>query len=68
MIAVGEQTGTLETNLETLENIYDEDSERQIKRLLALMEPALILVVGGMVGFVAVSVISPIYGLISQIK
>ncbi len=68
MIAVGEQTGSLETNLDTLENIYDEDTERQIKRLLALTEPALILVVGGMVGFVAVSVISPIYGLINQIK
>lgn len=68
MIAVGEETGRMEANLEALAGFYEEEMDREITRLVGMMEPAMILIVGGMVGFIAVSLISPIYGLIQQIK
>jgi type II secretory pathway component PulF len=52
MIAVGERTGTLDNVLQQLGDYYEERLQLGIRRLSALMEPALILVIGGMVGFV----------------
>ena len=52
MIAVGERTGTLDLVLQQLGDYYEERLQIGIRRLSALMEPALILVIGGMVGFV----------------
>ncbi|AFI84375.1 type II secretion protein F [Methylophaga nitratireducenticrescens] len=52
MIAVGERTGTLDHILQELGSYYEKVLETGIKRLTALIEPAMILVIGGMVGFV----------------
>ncbi|MES2502467.1 MAG: type II secretion system F family protein [Pseudomonadota bacterium] len=52
MIAVGERTGTLDNVLHQLGDYYEERLQLGIRRLSAMMEPALILVIGGMVGFV----------------
>lgn len=52
MIAVGENTGTLDNVLHQLGDYYEERLQLGIRRLSAMMEPALILVIGGMVGFV----------------
>lgn len=68
MIAVGEETGKLESNLESLASLYEEEMDREVSRLVAMVEPAMIIMVGGLVGFIAVSLISPIYTLIKQVK
>lgn len=52
MIAVGERTGTLDNVLHQLGDYYEERLQLGIRRLSAMVEPALILVIGGMVGFV----------------
>ena len=52
MIAVGERTGTLDNVLHQLGDYYEERLQVGIRRLSAMIEPALILVIGGMVGFV----------------
>ncbi len=52
MIAVGERTGTLDHILQELGSYYEKLLETGIKRLTALIEPTMILVIGGMVGFV----------------
>ena len=52
MIAVGERTGTLDHVMQELGGFYEHQLEVGIKRLSAMIEPALILVIGGMVGFV----------------
>jgi len=52
MIAVGERTGTLDNVLHQLGDYYEERLQLGIRRLSAMIEPALILVIGGMVGFV----------------
>jgi type IV pilus assembly protein PilC len=68
MVRVGEETGTLDTNLETLAVFYEEEADRKISALTAMMEPALMLFVGGLVGFMAVSVIMPMYTLMGAMK
>jgi type IV pilus assembly protein PilC len=68
MIRVGEETGTLDLNLETLARFYEEEADRKISALTGMMEPALMLFVGGMVGFLAVSVILPMYTLMGSLR
>jgi len=68
MVRVGEETGTLDSHLETLADFYEEEVERAVNTLTSMMEPALTLFVGLIVGFVAVSVIMPMYSLLGSIK
>ncbi|MHB8571834.1 MAG: type II secretion system F family protein [Candidatus Dormibacteria bacterium] len=67
MIRVGEETGTLDAQLEEVARFYDEEIELRVKAMIALIEPAMVIFVGALVGFVAVSVISPMYGLLHSI-
>jgi len=68
MVRVGEETGTLDANLKTLAGFYDEEVDRSVKRVTGLLEPGLIIFVGLIVGFVAISVIMPMYSLLQNIK
>ncbi len=68
MVRVGEETGTLDSNLETLAKFYEEEADRRINALTSMMEPALMLFVGGLVGFLAVSVIMPMYTMIGAMR
>lgn len=60
MIAVGERSGQLETMLENVAEAYERDVEAKLQRLTALFEPAMILVMGGVVAFVVFSILMPI--------
>jgi general secretion pathway protein F len=60
MIAVGERSGQLESMLDNVAEAYDRDTEAKLQRLTALFEPALILVMGGVVAFVVFSILMPI--------
>ncbi|MFP3853106.1 MAG: type II secretion system F family protein [Anaerolineales bacterium] len=68
MVRVGEETGTLDSHLITLANFYEEEVDRTMDRLTGMLEPALIIVVGVVVGFVAISVILPMYSLLQNIR
>jgi type IV pilus assembly protein PilC len=68
MVRVGEETGTLDTNLETLAVFYEEEADRKIDALTSMIEPLLMVFVGVMVGFLAVSVIMPMYTLMGSMK
>ncbi len=63
MIAVGEKSGTLPETLVYVSGMYDSEVEEFTKNIATLIEPALMLVMGLMVGFIAVSIITPIYGI-----
>jgi type IV pilus assembly protein PilC len=67
MIRVGEETGTLDSSLEQIADFLSEEMDYKVKSMIALMEPALVIAVGGAVGFVAVSVILPMYGLLKAV-
>lgn len=68
MVAVGEETGRLESNLSLLGKIYEADTNQSLSRLTSFIEPAIIIGVGLMVGFIAISMMGTIYGMISQMK
>lgn len=68
MIKVGEETGTLDSSLEQIADFLSEEMDYKVRNMIALMEPALVIAVGCAVGFVAVSVILPMYGLLQAVK
>jgi type IV pilus assembly protein PilC len=68
MIKVGEETGTLDSSLEQIADFLSEEMDYKVRNMIALMEPALVIAVGGAVGFVAISVILPMYGLLQAVK
>jgi type IV pilus assembly protein PilC len=62
MITVGEQTGTLEVQLQNAAAFYSRELEYRLKKLTALFEPAVIIFMAMIVGFVAVALVSAMYG------
>lgn len=63
LIAISEKAGHLETILDTLADFYEAEIDTSIKTLLALLEPILLFVIGGIVGTIALAIIIPIYQL-----
>ncbi len=61
-VAVGEETGALDNMLNSIADQMEYDSEIAIEKLVAMLEPIMIVVMAGLVGFIMVAVISPIYG------
>jgi type IV pilus assembly protein PilC len=68
MFRVGEETGTLDQQLEVAAEYYGRELETKVDRATALFEPAIIIFMGVIVGFVAVALISAMYGIYSQVK
>jgi type IV pilus assembly protein PilC len=68
MLRVGEDTGTLDTQLEVTARYYEGELDYKLKKLTSLFEPAVIIVMGLIVGFVAVALISAMYGVFGQVK
>jgi len=68
MFRVGEETGTLDAQLATAANFYDRELDVKLKRFTGLFEPAVIIFMGVVVGFVAVALVSAMYGIYHQVK
>jgi type IV pilus assembly protein PilC len=68
MIRVGESTGSLDAQLHNAALFYERELSYRLKRFTDMFEPAIILVVGGMVAFVAIAQISAMYSVYHQIK
>jgi type IV pilus assembly protein PilC len=68
MVRVGEDTGSLDQQLEAAAAYFDKELDYKIKKLTSLFEPAVILVMGAIVGFVAIALISAMYGIFNQDK
>ncbi|MGN6474814.1 MAG: type II secretion system F family protein [Mycobacteriales bacterium] len=67
MLRVGEDTGSLDEQLETASVYYGRELEYKIKKFTGLFEPAVILVMGVLVGFVAIALVSAMYGVFHQV-
>jgi type IV pilus assembly protein PilC len=68
MVRVGEETGTLDTYLEQAAEFYEEELEFRIRAMTSLIEPVMVVAVALVVGFIAVSLISAMYGLVGALK
>lgn len=60
MIAVGERSGQLEAMLESVSDAYDTEVETRVQILTSLLEPMMIVIMGGAVGFIAVAILMPL--------
>ena len=68
MIAVGEQTGALDTMMNKIADFYDDEVDNAVSNLTAMMEPMLMVFLGGSVGFIVIAMYLPIFKLITLIK
>jgi len=68
MFRVGEETGTLDKQLATAAAFYHRELEIKIKHFTSLFEPMIIILMGLVVGFVAVALVSAMYGIYNQVK
>ncbi len=68
MLRVGETTGTIETQLRGAASYYERELDYRLKRFTDLFEPAMVLGVGLIVGFVAVALVSAMYGIFNQVQ
>ncbi len=68
MLSVGEETGQTDTILLKVAEFYEDEVDAAVDGLSSILEPVLIVVMGGMVGLIAISVIGPISNLANQIQ
>jgi type IV pilus assembly protein PilC len=68
MLRVGENTGSLDTALLNVSYFYNRDVKESIERVQAMIEPAMTLVVGVILGWVMLAVLGPIYDVITKLK
>ena len=68
MIAVGEETGNLDTMLSKVADFYEDEVATAVKGLTSLLEPLMIIVVGGIVGFIVISMYMPLFKVYDAIR
>jgi type IV pilus assembly protein PilC len=68
LVAIGEKSGNLSNTFTYLSEYYEHEFEEQTKNLSSTIEPVLMIIMGIMVGFVAVSIITPIYELTGNVS
>jgi type IV pilus assembly protein PilC len=68
MVAVGEETGQLENMLTKVADFYEAEVDAKVKALTSLIEPVLILFIGGIVGFIVISMYLPVLSIYEHIQ
>ncbi len=68
MIDVGEETGDLDTMLNKIADNYDEEVEVLVESLVSLLEPIMIVVLGGIIGFIVIALFLPLIQLITKLS
>jgi type IV pilus assembly protein PilC len=68
MIGVGEETGAVDTMLTKVADFYEDEVNAAVKAMTSILEPAMIVVVGGIVGFIVISMYLPMFKVYDQIK
>jgi type IV pilus assembly protein PilC len=68
MVAVGEDTGALDSMLSKIADFYEDEVAASVKALTSILEPVMIVVVGGIVGFIVISMYMPMFKVYDQVK
>ena len=68
MVGVGEETGALDSMLGKIADFYDSEVEAAVKALTSIMEPVMIIFVGGIVGVIVISMYLPLFSIYNNIK
>jgi type IV pilus assembly protein PilC len=68
VVSVGEETGALDTNLDTLAEFYAAEVDERVGALTSMVQPVMTLGIGLVVAFIAISIIMPMYGIMGHIQ
>jgi type IV pilus assembly protein PilC len=68
MVAVGEETGQLQHMMSKIADFYEDEVDAKVKALTALIEPIMIVFVGGIVGFIVISMYLPMFSIYEKIR
>lgn len=68
MVGVGEETGALDQMLDRVAEFYEEQVEASVKALTSILEPIMIIVIGGIVGFIVISMYLPLFEVYNSIE
>jgi type IV pilus assembly protein PilC len=68
MVSVGEETGSLDTMLTKIADFYEDQVDAAVKSLTSILEPIMIIFVGGIVGFIVISMYLPLFKVYDAIK
>jgi len=68
MISIGEETGNIESMLENVAEYYEEDVQVATESMMALMEPAIVIVMAGLVGFLVLAILTPMFSLYESLS
>ncbi|MSR55030.1 MAG: type II secretion system F family protein [Gemmataceae bacterium] len=68
MVEVGEETGDLDTMLNKIADFYDEEVDTAVKSLISLLEPIMIIVLGGIIGTIVIALFMPMLGLLEGLS
>jgi type IV pilus assembly protein PilC len=67
MVGVGEETGALDSMLSKIADFYDDEVAAAVKALTSILEPVMIIVVGGIVGVIVISMYLPLFTVYNSI-
>ena len=67
MVKVGEEAGSLDSILDKTADFYDDELEREIQTATALIEPAMIVIMGVIIGFLLISILTPMFKMYNSI-
>jgi len=68
MVGVGEEIGAMDAMLYKVADFYEQEIDRSVERLTALIEPVMIILLGGVVGFILVSIVMPMFQLMELVR
>jgi type IV pilus assembly protein PilC len=68
MVSVGEESGSLDEVLEKTADFYETEADDAIQKLVSMLEPIMILVMGGLVGTVIIGIMMPMFGMYGQVE
>ncbi|MEB3283851.1 MAG: type II secretion system F family protein [Candidatus Sericytochromatia bacterium] len=68
MVAIGEETGSIDAMLEKVADFYDEEVDAAVKALTSMLEPLMMVMIGGIVGSIIIGMYLPIFDIVNKIK
>jgi type IV pilus assembly protein PilC len=68
MISIGEETGALDAMLNKIADFYEDEVEAAVKSLTSIIEPIMMMFVGGLVGVIVISMYLPMFNMMNLVK
>ena len=68
MMKIGEESGTLDEILDKTANFYDDEVEEALQKLTTMIEPLMILIMGGLVGFIVIAMMLPMFDMVNHVQ